>query len=165
MQEGEGKAPLSLVRGQTWTCLVQASGSVFHRSRERKASTGSPRPLRLALSDHASDRTIQRCRSQRWRVKSSRRRSPFSFAYYQHVATETCFALKGGTAIRSRLDETSKLFLRSFHTLRLDWDLINSPIIRTLPAIRWKLMNLERLQTENPGKYQTMLQELDAALS
>jgi hypothetical protein len=24
---------------------------------------------------------------------------------------------------------------------------------------------LERLQTENPGKYQTMLQELDAALS
>ena len=67
--------------------------------------------------------------------------------------------------IRSRLDETSKLFLRSFHTLRPDWDLINSPTIRTLPAIRWKLMNLERLQTENPGKYQTMLQELDAALS
>ena len=67
--------------------------------------------------------------------------------------------------IRSRLDETSKLFLRSFHTLRPDWDLINSPTIRSLPAIRWKLMNLERLQTENPGKYQTMLQEFDAALS
>jgi hypothetical protein len=67
--------------------------------------------------------------------------------------------------IRSRLDEPSKLFLRSFHRLRPDWDLINSPTIRSLPAIRWKLMNLERLQTENPGKYQTMLQELDAALS
>jgi predicted nucleotidyltransferase component of viral defense system len=67
--------------------------------------------------------------------------------------------------IRSRLNETSELFLRSFHTLRPDWDLINSSTIRSLPAIRWKLMNLERLQTENPGKYQTMLQELDAALS
>ena len=67
--------------------------------------------------------------------------------------------------IRSQLDETSKLFLRFFHTLRPDWDLINSPTIRSLQAIQRKLMNLERLQTENPGKYQTMLQELDAALS
>ena len=67
--------------------------------------------------------------------------------------------------IRSRLDEPSKLFLQSFHMLRPDWDLINSPTIRSLSAIRWKLMNLERLQTENPGKYQTMLQELGAALS
>lgn len=67
--------------------------------------------------------------------------------------------------IRSRLDETSKLFLKSFHTLRPDWDLIGLPTIRNLPAIRWKLMNLARLQTENPGKYQAMLQELDAALS
>jgi hypothetical protein len=67
--------------------------------------------------------------------------------------------------IRSRLDETSKLFLRSFHLLRPDRDLISSPTIRSLPAIRWKLMNLERLQTENPEKHRVMLQELDAALS
>ena len=67
--------------------------------------------------------------------------------------------------IRSGLDETSKLFMRSFHTLKPDWELIGSPTIRNLPAIRWKLMNLERLQIENPEKYQTMLQQLDAALS
>jgi hypothetical protein len=67
--------------------------------------------------------------------------------------------------IRSGLNETSKLFLRSFHTLRPEWDLISSPTIRGLPAIRWKLMNLKRLQTENPEKYQAMLRELDAALS
>ena len=69
------------------------------------------------------------------------------------------------TEIRSSLDETSKLFLRSFHALRPDWNLISSPTIRNLPAIRWKLMNLERLQTENPEKYRAILQELDAALS
>jgi hypothetical protein len=67
--------------------------------------------------------------------------------------------------IRSHLDETSKLFLRSFHALRPDWDLISSPTIRNLPAIRWKLMNLERLHTENSEKYQALLQSLDATLS
>ena len=67
--------------------------------------------------------------------------------------------------IRSRLDENSKLFLMSFHMLRPDWDLINSPTIRNLPAIRWKLMNLERLHTENPEKYRALLQNLDATLS
>ena len=67
--------------------------------------------------------------------------------------------------ISSRLDETSKVFLRSFHTFRPDWNLIGSPAIRNLPAIRWKLMNLERLQTENPEKYQALLHELDAVLS
>ncbi|WP_158820266.1 nucleotidyl transferase AbiEii/AbiGii toxin family protein [Granulicella sp. S156] len=67
--------------------------------------------------------------------------------------------------IRSGLDDTSKLFMRSFHTLQPDWELIGSPTIRNLPAIRWKLMNLERLQIENPEKYQTMLQQLDAVLS
>jgi len=65
----------------------------------------------------------------------------------------------------SRLDETSKLFLRSFHALRPDWNLVSSPTIRNLPAIRWKLMNLERLHTENPEKYQALLQSLDATLS
>jgi predicted nucleotidyltransferase component of viral defense system len=67
--------------------------------------------------------------------------------------------------IRSLLDENSKLFLTSFHMLRPDWELTGSSTIRELPAIRWKLMNLERLQIENPEKYQTMLQKLDAALS
>ena len=66
--------------------------------------------------------------------------------------------------IRSRLDETSKLFIRAFHALRPDWKLIKSPAIRNLPAIRWKLVNLERLQIENPEKYQTILQQLDLVL-
>lgn len=67
--------------------------------------------------------------------------------------------------ISSCLDETSRLFLRSFHTFRPDWNLIGSPAIRNLPAIRWKLINLERLQAENPEKYETLLDELDAVLS
>lgn len=67
--------------------------------------------------------------------------------------------------IRTRLDESSKAFLKSFHALSPKWDAIGSQTIRNLPAIRWKLMNLERLRTENPQKYEALLQELDAALS
>jgi hypothetical protein len=67
--------------------------------------------------------------------------------------------------IRSRLDTTSMLFLRSFHALKPDWKLISPSTVRNLPAIRWKLMNLERLQTENPDKHEAMLQDLDGALS
>jgi len=67
--------------------------------------------------------------------------------------------------IRARLDEPSKLFLKSFHLLRPNWDLISFPTIRNLPVILWKLINLERLKAENPEKYQAMLRELDAVLS
>jgi predicted nucleotidyltransferase component of viral defense system len=66
--------------------------------------------------------------------------------------------------ISSRLDERSKLFITSFHTLKPDWHLISTPAIRYLPAIRWKRMNLERLQSKNPDKYQALLHDLDAVL-
>ncbi len=66
--------------------------------------------------------------------------------------------------IRSHLDENSKLFLRSFHTVKPDWELITPTTIQDLPAIRWKLINLERLRTADPEKYQAMLQQLEATL-
>lgn len=117
MQECEGKA--ALVRGQTWTCLVQTSGPVCRRSGKRKASIGSPRPLRLPLSDHASNGTIPRWRQHRWRVKfrgtGSPPRPPIALC-----ATETYFALKGGTAIN--------LFVRALPRLSVDIDLVYLPI-------------------------------------
>ncbi|WP_263419886.1 nucleotidyl transferase AbiEii/AbiGii toxin family protein [Terriglobus albidus] len=64
--------------------------------------------------------------------------------------------------IHSRLDEASQLFLSSFHTLNPNWELIDFPTVRNLPAVRWKLLNLERLQMENPEKYQELLENLAA---
>ena len=45
MQKRESEEALSLVRRQAQALLVEASGSVCDRSRPRKASTGSRRPL------------------------------------------------------------------------------------------------------------------------
>jgi hypothetical protein len=67
--------------------------------------------------------------------------------------------------IRFHLDESSKRFLLSFHEMKPDWDLLGPPNVRNLPAIRWKLMNLERLRTEQPVKYQETLENLEAMLS
>jgi predicted nucleotidyltransferase component of viral defense system len=67
--------------------------------------------------------------------------------------------------IRSRLDEPSKRFLLSFHALKPDWELSGLPHIRNLPAIRWKLMNLQRLQAEQPEKYPAIIKSLELMLS
>ena len=63
--------------------------------------------------------------------------------------------------IRSHLDERSKQFLLSFHELKPDWSLLGTPDISNLPAISWKLMNLELLQTKQPDKYRSLIREIE----
>ena len=67
--------------------------------------------------------------------------------------------------IRFSLDEPSKRFMLSFHALKHDWELSGLPHMRNLPAIRWKLMNLERLQAEQPEKYPAIIKSLEVMLS
>lgn len=67
--------------------------------------------------------------------------------------------------IHSLLDEPSKHFLLSFHALKPDWELSGLPHIRNLPAIRWKLVNLERLRAEQLEKYSAMVESLEIMLS
>src|SRR3546814_2993865 len=55
-------------------------------------------------------------------------------------------------------------FLTSFHQLTPDWDVVGfDPAIAELPALRWKLLNLERLQRENPTKFAEQIQEIGRA--
>ena len=67
--------------------------------------------------------------------------------------------------IRSHLNERSKQFLLSFHELKPDWSLLVTPDISDLPAIRWKLMNIELLQAKQPEKYRAMLYDLATSLA
>jgi hypothetical protein len=69
------------------------------------------------------------------------------------------------TAIHSHLDEAAKNFLLSFHHLKPSWELFNLPGIENLPAVRWKLANLEILQNKQPEKYQTMMLDLESVLA
>ena len=64
------------------------------------------------------------------------------------------------TDIRKRLTGNIAAFLLSLHDAIPDFDLIGSPEAANLPAIRWKLMNLERLKRDNPAKHSAQQEEL-----
>jgi len=52
-----------------------------------------------------------------------------------------------------QLDEAERRFLVSLVSNAPDWALIDIPHLKEMPAIRWKLANLERLQRENKSKF------------
>ena len=56
--------------------------------------------------------------------------------------------------IGSRLTGDVAAFLLSLHDTEPDFHLIGAPEAADLPAVRWKLMNLERLKQANPRKHQ-----------
>lgn len=52
-----------------------------------------------------------------------------------------------------QLNEAERQFLISLVSNAPDWSLIDVPHLKDMPAIRWKLTNLERLQRENKSKF------------
>ncbi|MFQ5534353.1 MAG: nucleotidyl transferase AbiEii/AbiGii toxin family protein [Sphingomonadales bacterium] len=63
--------------------------------------------------------------------------------------------------IRSRLTGDIAAFLLTLHDATPDFGLIGLPEATNLPAIRWKLMNLERLKRENPSKHAEQREALE----
>ncbi|WP_116091777.1 hypothetical protein [Sphingomonas crusticola] len=56
-------------------------------------------------------------------------------------------------------------FLTSFHQVGPDRTAIGfEPAIAELPAVRWKLLNVERLQREYPAKFAEQLRSLETCL-
>lgn len=63
--------------------------------------------------------------------------------------------------IRNRLDDTTRQFLLSLHDGSPDFIAIGLPQAQTLPAVRWKLLNLKKLRAENPSKHEALRAELE----
>ncbi|MGD9725704.1 MAG: nucleotidyl transferase AbiEii/AbiGii toxin family protein, partial [Nitrospiraceae bacterium] len=55
--------------------------------------------------------------------------------------------------IRSHLDGNAQRFLLGLHDCAPEFDVIERPQAAELPAVRWKLLNLEKLKNDNPGKH------------
>ena len=66
--------------------------------------------------------------------------------------------------IQSRLDESAKRFLRTLHEGDPDFDAIDRPQAAELPAVRWKLINVNKLKAENPEKHAVQGEELEKLL-
>tara|TARA_R110002073_G_scaffold232347_1_gene393437 strand:- start:4709 stop:5644 length:936 start_codon:yes stop_codon:yes gene_type:complete len=63
--------------------------------------------------------------------------------------------------LQSRLDDKAQNFLRSLHNGDPDFTLINLPNARELPAVRWKVLNLQKLIKGNPKKHDRQGKELE----
>lgn len=63
--------------------------------------------------------------------------------------------------IHQRLTESDKNFLMGILKLKPDWTIYD---FKDYPGIKWKLLNLEKLKSGNPEKYQFMIDQLQSVL-
>lgn len=64
-------------------------------------------------------------------------------------------------AIQSGLTEQEKQFLLSFKSLRPQWELLGLPEAQHLPAVKWKILNLQKIPQD---KHRQALEALQKAL-
>jgi hypothetical protein len=62
------------------------------------------------------------------------------------------------------LDANERQFLRSLVRARPDWSLLGIPHLEELPAIRWRLQNLEQLSRSQPERFRALADALDERL-
>lgn len=66
--------------------------------------------------------------------------------------------------ITQRLTDDDKKFLLSFEMGEPIWELFPYPILKDLPAIKWKLINIKKLINSNPKKHKQMIKYLKSVL-
>lgn len=59
---------------------------------------------------------------------------------------------------------SDKDFIIGFHKLNPDWKLLDLENVKNLPAIRWKLQNLQKLKKQNIKKYNVELEKVKGLL-
>jgi hypothetical protein len=87
--------------------------------------------------------------------------SDIAFTYEDFEATREQLI----KSVNSSLSETDRSFLLSFKRGNPDWDLFPIPRLNEMPAVQWKLMNLQKLIKSNPGKHNELLLKLETMLS
>ena len=66
--------------------------------------------------------------------------------------------------IQRRLTDDEKKFLISFEMGEPDWKLFPHPVLKDLSAIKWKLLNIEKLKKDNPRKHELIIKNLKVTL-
>jgi predicted nucleotidyltransferase component of viral defense system len=79
-----------------------------------------------------------------------------SFTYDDYVSTRKTLV----DSIQQRLTDDDKKFLLSFETGMPKWDLFPYELIKKLPAVKWKLLNIQKFKESNPKKHERMINDL-----
>jgi len=82
------------------------------------------------------------------------------FSYNDYIKTRNTLI----DLIQNKLTDNDKKFLLSFDEGNPNWQLFPFPVLKDLPAIKWKLQNIQKLQRENPVKHKAMVNSLTKIL-
>lgn len=66
--------------------------------------------------------------------------------------------------LQKRLTDNDKKFLLSFENGEPQWNLFPHPILKDLPAVKWKLLNIQKLKNVNSPKHDQMITDLKNSL-
>lgn len=83
------------------------------------------------------------------------------FTYEDYEATRAILI----TNINERLTKTEKKFILSFESGEPNWSLFPIPVLPNLPAIQWKLININKLREENLKKHTMVIEKLKSILN
>ena len=83
----------------------------------------------------------------------------FSYEEYENIRA---FLIK---TIGERLTVEDKRFFLSFENGDPEWELFPIAVLRELPAIKWKLININKLKKNNPLKHNQMVENLKLVIS
>lgn len=75
------------------------------------------------------------------------------FTYEEYELTRNILI----NSIGQRLTENDKQFLLSFEMGEPKWELSPYELLKDLPAVKWKLINIQKLKVNNPGKHESMM--------
>jgi len=84
---------------------------------------------------------------------------PFDYAIHEATFAELT------AAVRASLTPSERAFLLSFEEGSPDWSLFPTAGAERLPAPRWKLLNIQKLRSDNPAKHAAALKTLRGILA
>jgi len=87
--------------------------------------------------------------------------STISFTYEDFVATRQRLVKE----VNSSLSDKDRSFLLSFKRGKPDWNLFPFPGLKEMPAVQWKLMNIQNLIKSNPVKHHELIIKLESLLT
>ncbi|MER2493754.1 nucleotidyl transferase AbiEii/AbiGii toxin family protein [Catenovulum sediminis] len=115
---------------------------------------GHPRPINEVLLPN-------------WQPLKDKFNSEFSGMTIDHVKLQDLEDTRQAMldALKEQFTEQDRDFLISFKKGIPDWTLFDYPNVADLPAVRWKLLNLQKLMGSNKNKHDKLILKLDQVMS
>ncbi|MEH6577968.1 MAG: nucleotidyl transferase AbiEii/AbiGii toxin family protein [Amphritea sp.] len=111
-------------------------------------------------------RPIHEVLAPRWKELQQVFQAEFSGMTNDPIKLDELAATRGEMvkALQSRLTEQDRDFLLSFKRGKPNWSLFDEPSVADLPAVRWKLMNIQKL-SQNQAKHDEQIDKLEVVLA